>query len=219
MLQYRGKNAASKFKLENPERKGESLCGLRPSGCCQGVDLECFGCHPGLLAMGIACEQQPIHDEYKSRILGNSLENFQAEQRRESTRDCFCDKSCVNFEDCCDDYSECDDYTWQTTEYCKPVDFNSKSSCKLRGSCCFGVDLDCYGCNPVLLSKGIPCEQQKTVHPDDATIETQKENARDCFCDMSCMVFQARVSNQVKTKSYIAFQFVFVKDSWLTSLI
>ena len=195
MLQYRGKNAASKFKLETSERKGESLCTIRPSGCCQGVDLECFGCHPGLLAMGIPCEQQPIHDEYKSRVMGNSSENFQSEQRRESTRDCFCDKSCVNFDDCCDDYSECT--SWQTTEYCKPVDFNSKSSCKLRGSCCSGVDLDCYGCNPVLLSKGIPCEQQNTVHPDDATIETQKENARDCFCDTSCMLFQARVPNQV----------------------
>ena len=76
----------------------------------------------------------------------------------------------------------------------KPIDFNPISSCKLRGSCCTGVDLDCYGCNPVLLSNGIPCEQQKSIHPEDATAETQKENARDCFCDTSCMLFQARVS-------------------------
>ena len=206
MLQYRGNNAASKLKLE---RKGESLCGIRPSGCCNGVDLECFGCHPGLLAIGIPCGQQPIQDEYKGRVLENSSENFQSEQRRESTRDCFCDKSCVNFDDCCDDYSECS--SWETTENCnwpedKPKDF--KSSCKLRGSCCSGVDLNCYGCNPVLLSKGIPCEQQKSIHPEDATAETQKENARDCFCDTSCIVFQVRVLNQNKTKNCIGFRFV-----------
>ena len=167
--------------------------------------------------MGIPCGQQPIHDEYKGRILENSSENFQSEQRRESTRDCFCDVSCVNFDDCCDDYSECS--SWETTENCnwpEPIDFNPTSSCKLRGSCCSGVDLICYGCNPVLLSKGIPCEQQKSIHPEDATAETQKENARDCFCDTSCMLFQARVLNQNKTKNCIAFRFVFVKDSCLT---
>ena len=88
VLQYRGKNAASKINLE---RKGESLCSIRPSGCCNGVDLECFGCHPGLLDMGIPCGQQPIHDEYSSL-------------RQESTRDCFCDSSCIVFDDCCDDH-------------------------------------------------------------------------------------------------------------------
>ena len=93
VLQYRGNNAASKFKPENPvsERKGESLCSIRPLGCCDGVDLECFGCHPGLLDMGIPCSQQPTHDEYSS-------------SRRESTRDCYCDRSCLVFGDCCDDH-------------------------------------------------------------------------------------------------------------------
>ena len=73
------------------------------------------------------------------------------------------------------------------------IDSNSKSSCRLRGSCCSGGDLACYGCNPVLLSKGIPCEQQTT--------DRQKAHARDCFCDKSCILFQARVSNHIFTNS------------------
>ena len=77
------------------------------------------------------------------------------------------------------------------------IDSNSKSSCRLRGSCCSGGDLACYGCNPVLLSKGIPCEQQTT--------DRQKAHARDCFCDKSCILFQARVSNQVKPTVIIRF--------------
>ena len=84
VLQYRGKNATSKFKLENPERKGESLCSIL--GCCPGVDLQCFGCHPGLLDMGIPCEKQPTSTHSPQR------------------RDCFCDTSCILFEDCCDDH-------------------------------------------------------------------------------------------------------------------
>ena len=129
MFQYRGKNAASKFKLENPERKGESLCGIRPTGCCQGVDLECFGCHPELLEMGIPCEQQSIHEKYQSQ-------QFQSDQRRESARDCFCDTSCILFGDCCDDHYECGfgggydgtDTTYTTTVPYVSI-FNQGSDC------------------------------------------------------------------------------------------
>ena len=205
VLQYRGNNAASKLKQENPlsERKGESLCSIRPLGCCDGVDLQCFGCHPGLLDMGIPCGQQPIHDEYSSL-------------RRESTRDCFCDRSCLVFDDCCDDHMvACIEFydvsmldkvilwrklsqSFQIPKNCerpvdKPKDFNPKSSCKLRGSCCSGGDHDCYGCNPVLLSKGIPCEQQTTVNTQDVTTDT---TARDCFCDTICILFKAKISNR-----------------------
>ena len=85
MLQYRGKNAISKFQLENPARHGESRCSI--SGCCDGVDLECFGCHPGLLYIqGIPCEQQTT------------------ETNATQGRDCFCDASCIIFDDCCDDH-------------------------------------------------------------------------------------------------------------------
>ena len=85
MLQYRGKNAISKFQLENPARHGESRCSI--SGCCDGVDLECFGCHPGLLYIqGIPCEQQTT------------------ETNATQGRDCFCDTSCIIFDDCCDDH-------------------------------------------------------------------------------------------------------------------
>ena len=187
MLQYRGKNAASEFYFENSVRQGESLCSI--SGCCSGVDLECFGCHPGLLEMGIPCEEQPT------------------ETNATVYRDCFCDTSCILFEDCCDDhFGACADelyivsmlnqellstklfYSFQIPETClrpehKPG-FNSKLSCELRGSCCSGGDLACFGCDPVLLAGGIPCELQK---PD---------TERDCYCDKSCILFQARVSNQ-----------------------
>ena len=128
MLQYRGKNAASKFKLENSERKGESLCGIRPTGCCQGVDLECFGCHPELLEMGIPCEQQSIHEAYQSRVLENSSQHLTSDQRRESTRDCYCDTSCIVFEDCCDDHYECDfwdGYNYTDTTYTTTVPYVS----------------------------------------------------------------------------------------------
>lgn len=166
VLQYRGKNATLKYKLENPERKGESLCSIL--GCCPGVDLQCYGCHPGLLDMGIQCNQQPISTHSPQR------------------RDCFCDTSCILFEDCCDDHFGACSELYNKPDSCfRPedtIDSNSKSSCRLRGSCCSGGDLDCYGCNPVLLSKGIPCEQQ--------TIDRQKANARDCFCDKSCILFQ-----------------------------
>ena len=129
MLQYRGNNAAS-------ERKGDSLCGLRPSGCCQGVDLTCFGCHPELLDMGIPCEQQSVHEKYQSQH--SQLINLQQSQRRESTRDCFCDTSCIVFEDCCDDHYECGfgggydgtDTTYTTTSTVPYVSmFNQGSDC------------------------------------------------------------------------------------------
>ena len=84
MLQYRGKNAISKFKNDNQEKTGQSLCSIL--GCCSGVDLECWGCHPGLLAMGMPCEEQPTETNSPLR------------------RDCFCDASCILFEDCCDDH-------------------------------------------------------------------------------------------------------------------
>ena len=63
------------------------------------MNLQCFGCHPGLLEMGIPCDQQPINEEYSSE---------QIEQRSDLTRDCFCDYSCKLFGDCCDDHDECD---------------------------------------------------------------------------------------------------------------
>ena len=153
MLQYRGENA----KLKNQERKGESRCYI--SGCCEGIDKQCFGCHPGLLAMGIPCEQQPTSVTETQR------------------RDCFCDEICILFEDCCDDhFGACaglyDVSSWfiikvfllmkpyfQPPESCaRPedidvIDFSSKSSCELRGSCCSGGDLACHGCNPFLLSQ------------------------------------------------------------------
>lgn len=71
-------------------RAGTSACALRGATpveqCCDDVDLNCYGCHPTLLAMGIACIEQTV----------KSAEPIK--------RDCFCDSSCILFGDCCDDH-------------------------------------------------------------------------------------------------------------------
>ena len=71
-------------------RQGNSLCSLRSISkadqCCDGVDLECFGCNPLLFTNGQLCEDQTTNHAFAER------------------RDCFCDSSCILFEDCCDDH-------------------------------------------------------------------------------------------------------------------
>jgi len=84
-------------------RRGNSLCELRSTEtgiapCCDQIDLECFGCHPVLLSMGITCSQQTTSNKESDR------------------RDCFCDSSCILFEDCCDDHKMmCPDLYTSTT--------------------------------------------------------------------------------------------------------
>ena len=50
-----------------------------------GTNADSESC-PGLLDMGIPCEKQPTSTHSPQR------------------RDCFCDTSCILFEDCCDDH-------------------------------------------------------------------------------------------------------------------
>jgi len=76
-------------------RHGASQCSLRteqmtPGQCCPGTDLQCYGCNPNLIELGIGCEDQKIQ-KLGSDIVG---------------RDCFCDSSCIVFRDCCDDHAE-----------------------------------------------------------------------------------------------------------------
>lgn len=75
-------------------RTGEALCKLREleemNVCCDGISLHCYGCNPNLLALGIKCEDQPTA-KVGTGIVG---------------KDCFCDESCRDFKDCCDDYDE-----------------------------------------------------------------------------------------------------------------
>ena len=65
------------------------------------------------------------------------------------------------------------------------------SQCSLReenNQCCKGIGLGCFGCNPVLLELGIPCENQKSASRffgDGLSSEEQ----RDCFCDDLCAQF------------------------------
>ena len=58
------RKTASDLLLSDDSRAGTSSCGLRgkvtSEQCCNDVDLNCYGCHPTLLAMGIACEKQTI---------------------------------------------------------------------------------------------------------------------------------------------------------------
>ena len=58
--------------------------------CCASVDLKCFGCSPIHLAKGIECKDQTF---------AMSLHNA-------PVHDCFCDLSCIQFEDCCHDHEE-----------------------------------------------------------------------------------------------------------------
>ena len=65
---------------------------LKEVQCCEGVDLECFGCNPVLFAQGQSCDKQTTKQP-------NKQNNWSPERR-----DCFCDSSCILFEDCCDDH-------------------------------------------------------------------------------------------------------------------
>ena len=92
----RRRDREKKFPLgPRAERIGVSLCALRttdmgPGQCCPGVDLQCYGCNPNLLALGIQCEDQAL-SKLGTNIVG---------------RDCFCDASCQDFRDCCSDHTE-----------------------------------------------------------------------------------------------------------------
>ena len=61
---YNERKIASDLLLSDDSRAGTSSCGLRgkvvSEQCCNDVDLNCYGCHPTLLAMGISCEKQTI---------------------------------------------------------------------------------------------------------------------------------------------------------------
>merc|ERR1712050_278354 len=71
--------------------------------CCDGVDLECFGCNPDLLEQGLECKDQPTSPV-------STVPNPEVK-----TRDCFCDFSCIMFEDCCDDHAETCIHLYTTT--------------------------------------------------------------------------------------------------------
>jgi len=87
---YNARKTVSDSLLSDDSRAGTSSCGLRGNDvseqCCNDVDLNCYGCHPTLMAMGIACDKQTI----------KSTDTIK--------RDCFCDSSCILFGDCCDDH-------------------------------------------------------------------------------------------------------------------
>ena len=73
-------------------RRGNSLCSLRSNDprlqCCDGIDIDCFGCNGLLLDQGQQCDDQPTKN-YKQA-------NY---------RDCWCDAACMLFENCCDDHA------------------------------------------------------------------------------------------------------------------
>lgn len=90
---------------EQTERKGKSSCALRSgNSCCPGVDLTCFGCNPFLLDEKIPCSKQPTRTGTEEGL-------------PQHARDCYCDSSCIQFNDCCDDHKDICRmlYTDQTT--------------------------------------------------------------------------------------------------------
>ena len=65
------------------------------------------------------------------------------------------------------------------------------SLCALRESdnqCCKWANLDCFGCNPVLLELGYSCESQQSADRFSDS-ESSFEHRRDCFCDDYCVMF------------------------------
>ncbi|CAG5094877.1 Oidioi.mRNA.OKI2018_I69.XSR.g13931.t1.cds [Oikopleura dioica] len=135
------------------------------------------------------------------------------EQSTESTgvwkRDCFCDVSCIEFQDCCRDHEEiCEPvllttpasttFTYETTESTEPS--REGASCASRSSseslCPSGpvdninMGSDCYGCVPELVEIGIPCYRQPTINKAEWTSSiTDGYGKRDCFCDQACESF------------------------------
>ena len=78
-------------------RKGSSLCSLREkeNQCCKWASLDCYGCNPVLLELGVACDSQQSSDR---------LSNSESDVGHQ--RDCFCDDLCVVFDDCCTDHRD-----------------------------------------------------------------------------------------------------------------
>ena len=86
-----------KKNLDDNLRKGSSLCSLRAkdSQCCKWASLDCYGCNPVLLELGVACDSQQSADR-----LSKSASDVGHQ------RDCFCDDLCVVFDDCCTDHRD-----------------------------------------------------------------------------------------------------------------
>ena len=86
-----------KKNLDDSLRKGTSLCSLRAkdSQCCKWASLDCYGCNPVLLELGVACDSQQSADRLSD-----------SESDVGNQRDCFCDDLCVLFDDCCTDHRD-----------------------------------------------------------------------------------------------------------------
>ena len=95
----------TKKYLDDNARKGSSLCSLRvrDEQCCNGVSLDCYGCNPVLLELGVSCDSQQSANRFSD-----------SESDFEHRRDCFCDDLCVLFGDCCDDHRDTCDHLYLT---------------------------------------------------------------------------------------------------------
>ena len=87
----------TKKYLDDHSRSGSSLSSLRETDnqCCTGASLTCYGCNPFLFELGVACEDQQSVDRFSENV-----------SNTDQRRDCFCDNTCILFEDCCDDHRE-----------------------------------------------------------------------------------------------------------------
>ena len=79
----------------------------------------------------------------------------------------------------------------ETKKYLNNYARKGSSLCALRESdnqCCKWANLDCFGCNPVLLQLGYSCESQQSANRFSDS-ESSFEHRRDCFCDDYCVMF------------------------------
>ena len=75
--------------------------------CCAGIDLWCHGCNPVLHADGQECEDQ-------TEV--NSNWSFWSKSNSDLYKDCFCDTSCIFYEDCCEDHFDTCNHLYDENE-------------------------------------------------------------------------------------------------------
>merc|ERR1712227_361163 len=93
---FQARNAAY-LERSGTQRRGSASCALRGDNpleqCCDGVNLQCFGCSEALLDQNMKCANQPTAPS--GQLVAPN-----------TARDCYCDSSCIMFNDCCDDHPE-----------------------------------------------------------------------------------------------------------------
>ena len=110
------------FQRDNTRKESQALCSARGNGqaeqCCDNIDIECLGCNPSLSKIGIVSRifKYPISRNFKPC----NEQTTEADQLLR--RDCFCDSSCILFDDCCEDHKQTCDHLYDPTTPTPPTE-------------------------------------------------------------------------------------------------